>query len=199
MSLHQPKPLQLIAAMVAALAVAAPAVAQQSSTSPAVLAQPLGTNLTAEIVTALVTAVDQKNRIVTLKGPEGNEFSVVVDPSVKNLPQVKAGDTLAVKYFKAVAVDFRKGDGIRVATSIDTSETAKKGQMPGAGAFTRVNTVSNIWAINPAKGTVLVRGPYGHFVEVTLKDPKQLEGVKVGDQMQVTYTQAVAVSLSNPS
>lgn len=195
MSLHQPKQLQLIVAMAAALVAAMPAVAQQSSTSPAVLAQPLGTNLTAEVVTAVVTAVDQKNRIVTLKGPEGNEFSVFADASVKNLPQVKVGDTLAVKYFKAVAVDFKKGDGIRVATSIDTSETAKKGQMPGAGAFTRVNTVSNIWAINQAKGTVLVRGPYGHFVEVTLKDPSQLAGVKVGDQMQVTYTQAVAVTM----
>ena len=159
MSQQQPKQLQLIVAMAAALVVAMPAMAQQSSTSPAVMTKELGSNMTAEVVTALVTAVDQKNRIVTLKGPEGNEFAVAVDPSVKNLAQVKAGDMLAVKYFKAVAVSFSKGDGIRMATSIDTSETAKKGPMPGAGAFTRVNTVSNIWAINQAKGTVLVRGP----------------------------------------
>ena len=184
-----------IGAIAAACVLAMPAVAQQKAASPAVVkdAEAMMNTVT---VTALVTAVDQANRIVTLKGPEGNEFSVVVDQSVKNLPQVKVGDMLVVKYLEAVAIEFKKGDGIRMATVIDTSDTAKKGQEPGAAAFTRVNTVSNIWAVNQAKGTVLVRGPFGHFVEVKLKDPKLLEGVKVGDQMQVTFTQAVAIGVT---
>jgi len=149
-------------------------------------------------VTALVQAVDLKNRVVTLTGPEGNTFSVLVDEKVKNLPQVKVGDLLAVTYYESVAVDFQKGDGIRMATVIDDSQRAKAGQKPGAGAFTRVTVVSNIWAVNQAKGTVLVRGPYGHFAEVKLKDPSLLTGVKVGDQMKVTFTQAVAIGFAKP-
>lgn len=179
------------------LALAMQALAQQPATK-APMMKDVEATMNAVSVTALVTAVDQKNRIVTLKGPEGNEFSVLADASVKNLPQVKVGDLLGVEYFEAVAIDFKKGDGIRMATVIDTSDTAKKGQKPGAAAFTRVNTVSNIWAVNPGKGTVLVRGPYGHFVEVKLKDPKLLEGVKVGDQMQVVFTQAVAIGFEKP-
>jgi hypothetical protein len=182
----------LACAIASALVLAAPVGAQTTASSPMAI-KDLDAVMKVVEVTALVTAVDQKNRILTLKGPAGNEFSVLVDPAVKNLPQVNVGDVLAMKYYESVALDFRKGDGIRMQTVIDTSETAKKGQKPGAGAFTRINTVANIWAVDQAKGTVLVRGPYGHFAEVRLKDPKLLDGVKVGDQMQVVYTQAVAI------
>jgi hypothetical protein len=147
-------------------------------------------------VTAVVTAIDKANRIVTLRGPEGNEFAVVADKAVKNFGQVKVGDTLVVEYIQAVALDFQKGDGIRMMSVIDDAATAKAGQKPGAAALTKVTVVSNIWAVNQAKGTVLVRGPLGHFAEVKLKDPAMLTGVKVGDQMKVTYTNAVAVGFT---
>lgn len=70
--------------------------------------------------------------------------------------------------------------------------------MPGLGRFIASGdwTVPDIWALNAQHGTVLVRGPFGHFAEVHLKDPAMLSGVKVGDQMQVIYTQAVVIELA---
>ncbi len=67
--------------------------------------------------------------------------------------------------------------------------------MPGAAALERTTVVTNIWAIDEAKGNVTVLGPYGHLAEVHLKDPALLTGVKVGDQMKITYTQAVATEV----
>jgi len=189
--------LPVLAAIALGLSVCMPAVAQTTANKPAQIkdAEAVSSLVT---VTALVQAVDLKNRVVTLTGPEGNTFSVLVDEKVKNLPQVKVGDLLAVTYYESIVLDFQKGDGIRMATVIDDSQRAKAGQKPGAGAFTRVTVVSNIWAVNQAKGTVLVRGPYGHFAEVKLKDPSLLTGVKVGDQMKVTFTQAVAIGFAKP-
>ncbi|HMN75851.1 MAG TPA: hypothetical protein PKC97_07285 [Burkholderiaceae bacterium] len=149
-------------------------------------------------VAATVAAVDQKNRIVTFVGPEGNTFAVDADDSVRNLAQVKVGDNLVVEYYEAVALDFQKGDGIRMATSWDDSARTKAGKRRGAAALSTVTLVSNIWAVNPAKGTVLVHGPFGHLTEVRLKDPSLLGGVKLGDQMKVTYTQAVAFAITKP-
>lgn len=191
------KHLAALGALVVALSVAAPAGAQPKGTpsNPPLQIKDAEGVMEALRITALVTAVDQKNRIMTLKGAEGNEFAVLVDPRVKNFAQVKVGDMLAVEYFQSVALDFQKGDGIRMMTVLDDSARAKAGQLPGAAALTRVTVVSNIWAVNQAKGTVLVRGPYGHFAEVKLKDPGMLSGVKVGDQMKVTFTQAVAVGI----
>jgi len=147
-------------------------------------------------ITAVVTAIDAKNRIVTVRGPEGNEFALLADAAVRNFPQIKVGDKFVVEYIEAVAIDFQKGDGIRMMSTFDDSARAKAGQKPGAAALRKVTIVTNIWAVNQAKGTVLVRGPYGHFAEVKLKDPALLTGVKVGDQMKVTYTDAVAIGFT---
>jgi uncharacterized protein with beta-barrel porin domain len=176
------------------------AVAQQQATpsksGPAMApaqVKDMSAKIEAVKVTAVVTAIDAKNRIVTLKGPEGNEFAVLADGAVKNFAQIKVGDRLVVEYFESLVVDFQKGDGIRMVSEFDDSARAKAGQRPGAAALRRVTVVSNIWAVNQAKGTVLIRGPYGHFAEVKMKDPAMLGGVKVGDQMKVTYTDAVAI------
>jgi hypothetical protein len=189
--------LAAVAAAVAAFTFAWPAQAQTSAAKPAQVMDLEG-KMSLTKVTAVVAAIDQKNRIVTLVGPEGNTFSVLVDDSVRNLPQVKVGDNLVVEYYESVMVDFQKGDGIRMSTTFDDSARAKAGKKPGAAAMSTVTLVSNIWSINAAKSTVLVRGPYGHFAEVKLKDPGMLSGVKVGDQMKVTFTQAVAVAVTKP-
>jgi len=189
--------LSLVAVGVAAAFAVAPAMAQQPAASkPVAQIKDAEARLEAIKITAIVTAIDAKNRIVTLQGPEGSEFAVQADPAVKNFGQVKVGDKLVVEYIQAVALDFQKGDGIRMMSSIDDSARAKAGQRPGAAALRKVTVVTNIWAVNQAKGTVLVRGPFGHFTEVKLKDPGLLGGVKVGDQMKVTYTDTVAIGFT---
>jgi hypothetical protein len=190
------KPLVIAAAIAGALGLS-PAIAQQATPTKApVQIKDAEARIEAIKITAVVTAIDAKNRIVTLQGPEGNEFSVLADAAVKNFAQIKVGDKLVVEYIQAVALDFQKGDGIRMMSSIDDSARAKAGQRPGAAALRKVTVVTNIWAVNQAKGTVLVRGPFGHFTELKLKDPSLLGGVKVGDQMKVTYTDAVAIGFT---
>src|SRR4030095_16260881 len=182
-----------LVAIAAALAFTAPAIAQKPATKP--MQMDAESMMKAVTISATVTAIDMKNRMVTLKGPEGNEFAVLVDPAVKNLAQVRVGDTVDATYIQSVALDFQKGDGIRMAMTTDAAASARAGQKPGAAALTQVTLVTNIWALDAAKGTVVVRGPYGHFTEVKLKDPALLNGVKVGDQMKMTFTQAVATAV----
>jgi hypothetical protein len=189
------KSLKVAVSLAAAFALS-PAMAQQPAAPAKAMVKDLAATMEAVKVTAVVTAIDAKNRIVTIKGPEGNEFSVLADSSVKNFGQVKVGDNLVVEYIQALALDFQKGDGIRMMTTFDDSAVAKAGQKPGAAALRKVTIVTNIWAVNQAKGTVLVRGPYGHFTEVKLKDPGLLGGVKVGDQMKITYSDAVAIGFT---
>ena len=191
------KTLSVASALVAVFFTTLPAHAQQPVTKPAQVKDIEAVTKVAK-VTANVAAVDMKNRIVTLVGPEGNTFSVLAGPQVKNLAQVKVGDELVVEYFESVALDFQKGDGIRMATTFDNAVGAKPGQKPGAVALRTVTLVSNVWSVNQTKSTVLVRGPYGHFSEVKLKDPAMLGGVKVGDQMKITFTEAVAIGITKP-
>ena len=61
-------------------------------------------------VRATVEAIDAANRQLTLKGPRGNVFAVAVDPQVRNLEQVKVGDSVVVRYFEALSLTLETGE-----------------------------------------------------------------------------------------
>lgn len=174
-----------LSAVCASMLIAGSAFAQQPAHQPAHVVDASG-KVAAVTASATIAAIDAKNRVVTLKGPQGNEFAVDVGAKV-NLAGLQIGDTVDATYVRAVALDFQKGDGIRM--------DAKTMAVDGNAAMKRTTVVTNIWAMDAAQGTVTVLGPYGHLSEVQLKDPAQLNGVKVGDQMKITYTRAFATAL----
>ena len=92
------KALTITGALIAATCTGLPALAQQPATKPAQV-KDIEAMMSLTKVTANVAAVDLKNRIVTLVGPEGNTFSVLADDRVKNLAQVKVGDDLVIEYY----------------------------------------------------------------------------------------------------
>lgn len=192
----------MMAAM-GALALAGCASKQETATPPpvtqsaAVVDTPSGKMAESTVtVTAIVQSVDVKNRLVTLKGPDGQVATVHVDERVKNLPQVKKGDQVTVTYYESIAYDVLKPGEAKpgVATAGDVV-TAPAGQKPG-GAGAQVTTVTaTISAIDKKTQHVTLRGPDGNTVSVKVKDPTRLDKVKVGDLVQITYTEAVAVSV----
>ena len=50
-------------------------------------------------------------------------------------------------------------------------------------------------AIDKKAQTVTIRGPEGNAETIEVKNPKDLEGVKVGDLVDVTYARALGVAL----
>jgi hypothetical protein len=58
---------------------------------------------------------------------------------------------------------------------------------------------ATITAIDPKAQTVTVKGPQGNEETIKVRDPKNLTGVKVGDLVELTYTQALAIALDTPA
>jgi hypothetical protein len=157
-------------------------------------ALPKGSASQSTKVTATVTALDQKNRVITLKTPDGLDYTFVVDPAVKNLPQVKVGDTVSATYTEALAYEVKKG-GTAAATETITGGTAEPGKKPAAAVGRQVTLTVSIAAIDPAVPSVTFKGPQGNTRTIKVRDPKKLEGVSVGDTVQITYTEALALKI----
>ena len=148
-------------------------------------------------VTATVEAVDLDKRLVTLKGPQGNEIEVKVGDHVKNLPQVQVGDHVKVRYYEALLLRVvPPGEATPPASATSAVATAQPGEKPAAVGGHEVSVTVTIEAINQKAGTVTFKGPEGHSATVKAQDPKNLKLIKVGDQVQVTYTEALAVSVA---
>ena len=58
-----------------------------------------------------------------------------------------------------------------------------------------MTVTATIEAIDAKKNRVTLKGPEGKTQEIKVKDPKNLKNVKVGDQVVLTYTEALAVSV----
>jgi len=146
-------------------------------------------------ITATVQAVNKADRTVTIKGPKGNVDTVTVGPEVKNFDQIKVGDQVALRYVEALSLELKKGGKAPVErTDSMMSGTAKPGEKPAAGAGRQIQVTADVIAVDAATQTVTLKGPK-HTVSLHLNDPAQFKLVKVGDQVDATYTEAVALSV----
>ena len=177
---------------------AGPAAAQKpAAESATVKGSTPGKAAVADVVkiSARVESVDVMNRLLVLKGPRGNVFDLAVGPEVKNFDQIRAGDYLVVRYVQALTMELKKGGaGIRSRTEGERSAAAAPGERPAAGAARRVTVVADVTAVNKKQQTVTLRGPK-RTVELKVRDPEQFKLIKVGDQIEATYTEAAAISI----
>jgi hypothetical protein len=181
-----------------ALGVALPAAAQQAQPAqPRVVdAAAAGDVVT---LTAKIDAVDQAKRTVTVTGPLGRTVTLKVDEKVKNFAQVKAGDEIVLKYAEAISVALVKGGGGRSETVTTTGPvTAAPGAKPGAAMAQQTKIVAKVERVDDKRQVVLLEGPKGGYAEVKVKDPAVFKNVKVGDDVEVTYTEAVVIDVVTP-
>jgi hypothetical protein len=59
----------------------------------------------------------------------------------------------------------------------------------------QVTVLADVIGVDPKKKTITLRGPKGNVVTLDVHNPDQFKVVKKGDQVEATYTEAVAVSV----
>jgi len=188
----------LAAALVAA-GMLVPAVHAQTTGGALVGTAPGVAMATAAVsASASVTAIDMTTRQVTLRRGDGSTFTVVAGPEVRNLPQLRVGDTVTVTYYDALTLELRKGGTGGPARRSETSAGARAdpGMRPGAVAQREVTIVADVVAVDTSSRTVTLRGPKGNLLALPVRDPEQLKLVAVGDQVEATYAEAAAVSVT---
>jgi len=185
----------LASTVVAAALAASPVLAQ---TGAAVVGKAPGKVAMAQTVkaTATITAIDAATRAVTLKGPKGNEMVVTAGPEVKNFAQLKVGDQVNIEFIESLALELKKGGGAPVAaTAKEGAAAAKPGERPAGVVGRQVTVVADVIDLNAETQVVTLKGPQ-RTVELKVRDPEQFKLIKKGDQVQATYTEAVAIAVT---
>jgi len=190
----------LLAGVCGLASVAAAQVPAKPATPPPTAAKPAtpaaGQAVMASVtVTATVTAINQQARAVTLTADNGQSYSFVADSAVKNLAQVKQGDRVTVTYIEALAYDVRKSGQPAASTTV-AGAAAPVGAMPAGAIAQQTKVTVTITAIDPKVPSVTFKGPQGNTQTVKVLHPERLQGVKVGDVVDLTYTQALAIKVT---
>ena len=185
----------LSSALVAALALALPAMADEAAAK-----KPKATYSKKDVKTvkATVKSIDQATRHVVLTTADGKEHEFVVGPQARNLPQVKVGDEVLVQYQEALAVEVNEADPTKPlpqpteAMAVDRSEPGKKPE----GVIARTVTLNGtVESIDMDKKVATIKGSGGNTVEVKMQHPERWQNVKVGDTITAKYSEALALSV----
>ena len=153
----------------------------------------------AEAVSATftVTAIDSAARLVTLTDKNGVTQDIVCGPEVQRFDQLKVGDNVTFRYYESIATAIRR-TGSAPANPASAAVTRTPGVKPGGTIAQQVTATVTIEAIDPKIPSVTVRAANGNKLSFKVEDKKNIEGYKAGDQVDVTYTQALAISVAPP-
>jgi hypothetical protein len=180
-------------------AAASGALAQQpGATGGAVLASEPGKAAVARTVevSARVVAIDKATRTVTLKGPKGEALDIVAGEEVRNFDQIKLGDYVVARYVAALTLELRKTKAVAGDPTVREGATrAPSGERPAVAGARQVTAIADVTAVDPQKSTITLKGPRGNVVTLNVQNPDQFKVVKKGDQVEVTYTEALALAV----
>lgn len=180
----------LAAVVMAVLSAGAPVKAQEN---PGVA---IGASVVAK---GTVLAVDKENRIVTVRGSEGNEVEIPVGEEAHNFDQIAVGDELTIEVFESVAL-FVGDDGAQAEAAGGLAiARAEKGQKPAGTAVGVAEVSAMVVAIDRDARMLTLKMPAGDEVTTHVDEAVQaFDTLKVGDTIHARMTRAIAVSVVTP-
>ena len=141
-----------------------------------------------------VEAINTGTREVTVKKADGTYEVLYVPNTVKRFDTLKVGDQISVQHYENIILQMKTPGSKDVDTS--ARNTATPGPQGGTLANQRTITAT-IAAIDPKVPSVTFTGPGGYKYTTRVEDKAALAKVKVGDKLDITWTEAVIVSIDD--
>lgn len=149
--------------------------------------------------TASVTAIEREHRLLSLQGDGGRAATLYVGPEVRNWDRIDVGDRVIVTYHEALAAAVTRPDQAIKKAQVDaTSRRAEVGEAPHAELASSLIATVKIDAVDTDSNMITFTRDDGMVRTVHVEDPgarKFIKGLKQGDLVTVTYTEALAVSV----
>jgi len=185
-------------ALLASLATGLAAHAEEAA--PAVDDSKSGARAMAVQVEAEVTEIDLETRHVSLRGPDGNVFTVAAPELVIKLEDVKLGDKLVATYIAALEAEVRAPTAEELAEPwlvLEDGAVSADTASPGVGTARRIRAVCTIEGMNRELGTVTIKDPRGKLHLIGDVEPEKMSGVTLGQTIVMVFTEALALNLEH--
>ena len=179
------KSVKTIGAAILLAATAAAASAQVSKTLPG----------TMEVVTVTVESIEKASRSVTVKKPDGSYGVFNVSPDIKRFDTLKVGDKITAKYYENIVLRL-KAPGEKPVDTETGGVTKSANRNAGTAAVQRTITAT-ITKIDMKAPSIAFSGPNGWNYSTHVQDTKTLAKVKVGDKVDITWTEAAIISIED--
>jgi Cu/Ag efflux protein CusF len=146
------------------------------------------------VETGTVEAIDALNRMVTLKKSDGTFVTVVAGPDITRFGEVKVGDKVTARFYENLVVRLKHPGESEVDSKIKSTTPAEQ-TLPGGTKASQRTITATITAIDPNLPSITFTGPNGWTYTSKVQDTAALAKVKVGDKVDIVWTEAMLVAL----
>jgi Cu/Ag efflux protein CusF len=147
-------------------------------------------------MTATITAIDKGARLITLEDEDGESETIFAGPEVKRFDELKVGDKVTFRYYESIVSQIRKpGEAGGTPPSGVPTLTRGTGPKPGGTVAQQLMATVTVKAIDPKVPSMTVETEDGNTMSFKVDDKKNIQNVKVGDRVEITYTAAVMITV----
>jgi len=144
-------------------------------------------------VTASVEAIEKETREVTVKKSDGTYDVFYFPETIRRFDTLKVGDKITAKYYENLVLRV-KAPGEKDVNSASGGTVRADGKSAATASRQRTITAT-IAAIDQSVPSITFTGPNGWKYSSRVEDKKALEKVKVGDRLDITWTEALILSV----
>ncbi len=144
--------------------------------------------------TGTIEAIEASTRTVTLKKADGTMVTTVAGPDIARFAELKLGDTVNVRYYENVVIRVKQPGESEVISGVKGT-TGSEQVLPGGTRAKQLTITATITAIDPNAPSITFTGPNGWKYSSKVQDTEALAKVKVGDKVDIVWTEAVLVSV----
>ncbi len=143
-----------------------------------------------------VISIDAATRTVVVEGKQGRQVSIMAPKDAPNFDQIKVGDPVAATYIESIALAIAPvADAEPGASGTVSVSSAPPGATPGGVMAEQIQLRAVVKAVDVKTRSVTLDVPSGGERTLKVGEGIDLEKVKTGEQVSVTLTRALAISI----
>jgi len=149
-----------------------------------------------ETATATIRRIDRTTRFVVLRGDDGSETGVFAPPEFKRFNELRVGDVVTITYYESVVSQLRRPRARKPSVSEEISATESTSALPGLTLSHQQTERVTVKAVDRDASSITVTNRHGRTVSRHVERLSDLDGVKRGDHVDITYTEAVLATVA---
>lgn len=157
-----------------------------------------GTRAVVAAIEAEIVAIDLETKEVTLVGPQGQHLTIVAQEKVVKISDLQVGDRVAAEYLASLHGEVREPTADELANPwvvLEDGVIDENPAHPAVGAARQVRAVCSIEAFDAEAGFVMIKDSRGKMHTIGGIPAAKFEGVSLGEDMVVVYTEALAIAM----
>lgn len=146
-----------------------------------------------------VTGLDAGDRLVSVRGDDGQERTFQVDKEVERLEDIQVGDHVQVYFQRSLVFDMQPAGSVEPGAYIWQDESHPDSGRPGVVEQEVVTVLSPLVAVDTRAHTISVQAPNGTVHVLDVEQPHHREALSrlnVGDLLRIQFRRLLAVRIT---